>query len=89
MKKKVVKKKVLKKKVQITHIARALCSKCKDVLVSKYGGHFVNCACGQSFIDQERSQALWVRAGGYAVKIVQDCPVTCRLPEHVNNNKYV
>jgi len=79
----------MKKKKQTTHIAKALCSKCKDVLISRWGGDFMICGCGKSFIDQERPNALHVRSGGLAVRVVQSCPVTCQLPEHLGNNKYV
>lgn len=49
-------------------ILRASCFLCRDEMVSKDGGHFVSCRCGESYIDRDR----WFpderyRVGGDAV----------------------
>ena len=67
------------------HLAMAYCEKCDDIMVSKGGGIFVGCACGESFIDQERFDGRWVRLGGKAKFIEQICACNCKLKEHGNS----
>jgi len=61
-----------------THTATAQCEDCKDIITSEYGGHFVQCKCGNSYIDQERSEAAYVRLGGNLVEWSRTCPKDCK-----------
>lgn len=70
------------------HIAKAICSLCKYLMISKKGGDFQTCECGKSFIDQERFDGRWVRLGGDAKFVIQICPQKCTLEEHKDNKKY-
>lgn len=45
---------------------RAMCSKCKEEIISTRGGEFVKCSCGESFIDTDRWDCTRVRLGGSA-----------------------
>ena len=35
-------------------LAKAKCKKCGDIMVSKRCGDFVQCSCGESFVDTDR-----------------------------------
>lgn len=65
-------------KTQKTHIAFAKCKQCLETFSSKHGGDFQQCACGKSFIDQDRWDARYVRTGGDAEFIKQECPKGCK-----------
>lgn len=62
-----------------THVAKATCKACKEVMTSNHGGHFVACACGKSFLDQERWDGRYARLGGEADFIGQICPENCKV----------
>lgn len=64
-----------------THVARAKCSACSEIITSNHGGHFVACSCGKSFLDQERWDARYCRLGGEAELIGQECPEGCKVHE--------
>lgn len=70
-----------------THYAYGYCPACKTDIVSCGGGKFVSCKCGESFIDQERWSAEYVRCGGQCRFITQVCPKGCNNPKHKNNDK--
>lgn len=60
----------------------AFCKNCKDIIISPRGGLFVECPCGESFIDQERFDGMWARLGGEAELIERICPPTCKQKAH-------
>jgi hypothetical protein len=70
------------KKKSTTHTATGTCALCKEKVVSTRGGHFVYCGCGESFLDQERFDAAYVRMGGYITDVVQTCPDGCNVSSH-------
>lgn len=70
-----------------THVARAKCLDCGDVMISSGGGVFLHCKCGKSFIDQERWSGAYVRMGGNVKFISQVCPKTCTDNNHKENDK--
>jgi len=45
---------------------RAMCGRCGLELISEYGGHFVQCPCGDSYIDTDRWDCMGMRLGGFA-----------------------
>ena len=68
------------------HIAIAYCGYCWKLMVSSGGGLFVSCDCKESFIDQERFSAHYVRLGGNNIKFLgQICPPDCKEKLHKNN----
>lgn len=74
---------------QKTHIAKATCKACKEVMTSQHGGHFVECSCGKSFLDQERWDGRYARLGGEAEFIGQMCPENCKVhPETHKSNQH-
>ena len=70
-----------------THTTTGQCGECKDIFTSEYGGHFVQCKCGKSYLDQERSDASYVRVGGEVVTWSQTCPEDCKVHSTPNPNK--
>lgn len=40
---------------------RYFCNKCEDLIYSNYSGEFVECKCGESFVD---CTDYYIRAGG-------------------------
>jgi hypothetical protein len=74
--------KQIKSKNYKSHLAIAYCRTCGDIIISIRGGSFVKCECGESYLDQERFSALYVRTGGEAEFIEQICPSTCKIKEH-------
>ena len=40
------------------------CTKCQDIIYSKWSGHYAQCTCGETFVDETRH---YVRLGGHPV----------------------
>lgn len=68
------------------HYALAECDECKEIIVSEGGGRFRKCECGESYIDQERQSAYFVRLGGKAKLIKQICHKFCDNDNHKQNH---
>lgn len=45
------------------------CLKCDGLMQSKYSGHFSQCKCGESFVDQT---SYYIRVGGHAVPLERE-----------------
>lgn len=52
-------------------LARARCEDCKELLISKRCGHFVQCSCGASFVDTDRWVPESHRYGGQVKQVTQ------------------
>lgn len=47
----------------------AKCRKCNDIITSEYPGHFVECKCGESFIDTCGGGTGLCHSGGYVERV--------------------
>lgn len=51
---------------------KAKCKSCGEIIVSERPGHFVECGCGESFIDTDRWFPDRYRLGGDAELIEEE-----------------